>query len=257
MSKKLTKEEFIQRAKEIHGNTFDYSLVEYTSNKIKVKIVCPTHGVFLQRPDNHIGLKQGCSNCKSDNHSIRYSKTVEVFIEQCKNTHGDKYDYSKVVYKKSTDKISISCAVHGDFEQEANSHLQGHGCPTCGIEKNTKLPIELRPLRKKVRGVIQQSFIRKNFPKNSKTHDLLKCTWDEFKAHLEDNPYGFNVYQEGLDLDHIVPICSAKTEEDMIELNHYTNFQLLPSAYNRNIKKDKPFDKKDFENWLEYSNNKL
>ena len=103
---------------------------------------------------------------------------------------------------------------------------------------------------KRTKGLIQQVFIRKGFTKKSRAKSILGCTWNEFKVHLEDNPYGFKVDQKGLDLDHIIPISSATTEDEVIKLNHYTNFQLLPSKYNQNIKRNNKYNKNHFEKWL-------
>lgn len=253
MSKKSTIEKFIEQAKEIHTGKYDYSKVEYVNNKTKVVITCPLHGDFEQKPNNHLS-GQGCMRCKADKLALKLNRTLDEFIKQANEVHGSKYNYSKTCYTKSIDKIIIVCSTHGDFEQEANSHLQGHGCPQCGLEQNTKLSKELRLLVRRTKGVIQQAFIRKKFSKETRTYELLGCTWEEFKAHLENNPYNFTIYQEDLDLDHIIPTSSAKTEVDIIKLHHYTNFQLLPSKYNRNVKRDKPFNKEGFEKWLKQLN---
>jgi len=248
MSKRTTTQEFISKAKKVHGDKYDYSSVQYVNNKSKILITCKIHGDFEQRPDNHIGLGQGCMRCKADHLALKSTKNQFNFLEKAKIIHKNKYDYSKTKYTKSIEKINIICPEHGSFLQEANSHLKGHGCPKCGL--NIKLPVELRLLCKRTKGVIQQAFLRKSFLKQSKTYELLGCTWEDFKKHLENNPYGFKICQADLDLDHIIPICSAKTKEEVILLNNWTNFQLLPSKYNRNIKKDKPFDKRNFREWL-------
>ena len=64
MGKKLTKEQFIEKARKIHGDKYDYSLVEYKTNKGKIKIICPDHGIFEQRVNNHL-QKTGCPFCRS------------------------------------------------------------------------------------------------------------------------------------------------------------------------------------------------
>ena len=123
--KQLTTEEFIRRAKEVHGDKYDYSKVEYVNKNTKVKIICPIHGEFEQIPDNHLhghGCHK-CVNCKQ--------LTTEEFIHRAKEVHGDKYDYSKVEYINSHTKVKIICPIHGEFEQEPNSHLEGKGCPNC------------------------------------------------------------------------------------------------------------------------------
>ena len=101
-----------------------------------------------------------------------------------------------------------------------------------------------------VRGLIRQSIQRKSFKKGAKSRKILGCSYKEFAAHLNDNPYDFKGGDKELDLDHIIPVSRATTEKEILKLNHYTNFQLLPKKYNRNIKKDNDWDKDHFENWL-------
>ena len=93
MSKKKTTEEFIKEAKEKHGNKYDYSKVEYINNHTKVCIICPEHGEFWQFPQDHL-KGRGCICCAGVK-----KLTTSDFIEQAKKIHGDKYDYSKVIYK--------------------------------------------------------------------------------------------------------------------------------------------------------------
>lgn len=66
--------------------------------------------------------------------------TTEEYIQKAKDVHGDRYDYSKVKYVRGIDKIIITCLIHGDYTQEAHSHLQNHNCPRCGniSKKNNK-----------------------------------------------------------------------------------------------------------------------
>ena len=132
MSKKLTNETFIEKAKLIHNNKYDYSLVDYKNNKTKIKITCPTHDIFEQEPNSHL-RGYGCLKCSGVN------KTTESFIKESVNLHNNKYDYSLVDYKNNKTKVKIICSVHGTFEQEPNSHLKGHGCLKCsGRQLNTE-----------------------------------------------------------------------------------------------------------------------
>ncbi len=109
---RLTTEEFIRRSKKVHGNKYDYSNVNYVNAKTKVTIICRTHGEFQQYSDNHLrGV--GCPKC-SGNKPL----TTEEFIEQAKAIHGNKYNYSKVIYVRSADKVDIICPVHGLFRQK-------------------------------------------------------------------------------------------------------------------------------------------
>jgi len=100
--------------------------------------------------------------------------------------------------------------------------------------------------------LIRISLKSKNYIKKSKTLDILGCDYNEFKTYLEskfeswmswDN-YGNpkdNIYElnKTWDIDHITPLAQAKTEEDVIRLNHYTNLQPLCSYTNRFIKNNK------------------
>lgn len=114
-----------------HGEKYDYSLVQYTAGGEKVKIICPTHGVFEQTPNAHKN-GQGCPRCSGR------SKTIDELILEFKGVHGDRFDYAKVLYVSSATKITITCRKHGDFEQTPNSHLQGKGCRHCAIEERIK-----------------------------------------------------------------------------------------------------------------------
>jgi len=107
-----------------HSNKYDYSLVEYKNNKTPVKIICPIHGVFEQRPDAHI--ISGCLECGGNK-----KMTNNDFIKKSIKKHGDKYDYSLVKYTNSNTKIKIICPNHGIFEQIPKSHINGSGCFEC------------------------------------------------------------------------------------------------------------------------------
>lgn len=128
MLKRLTKEEFIERARNTHGNKYDYSKVNYINSKTKVCIICPKHGEFWQTPASHIYGK-GCPKCGG-----RYMST-EYFIEKASIIHSNKYDYSKVNYTEPQTKVCIICPNHGEFWQTPNSHLNGNGCPKCKSDK--------------------------------------------------------------------------------------------------------------------------
>ena len=141
----LTTEEFIKRAKEVHGDKYDYSKVEYKGARKRVKIVCPEHGEFEQLPFDHLD-GHGCKKCFNKYKCGKSRQlTTEEFIKRAKEIHGENYDYSKVNYVKNTEKVCIICTIHGEFWQKPNAHLNGEGCPKCGGNKRTsssKLTIE-------------------------------------------------------------------------------------------------------------------
>ena len=129
-SKKLRKttEQFIEEARKIHGDKYDYSKLEYINNHTDVIIICPIHGEVKMSPENHLGV-YGCTKCANKN-----VDTID-FIKKARKVHGDKYDYSKVEYKKSDTPVIITCTIHGDFPQTPNNHLSGKGCSECKKEK--------------------------------------------------------------------------------------------------------------------------
>lgn len=131
--RKLTTEEFIAKSISLHGNTYDYSKVDYNSSRSKVCIICSEHGEFWQKANNHLN-GQGCPKC-----SGKYHWTGLEWLDEIYRKFPDtKYDYSKVEYIGNKNKIIIICPVHGEFEQSPNNHLDGHGCPKCiGRNKTT------------------------------------------------------------------------------------------------------------------------
>ena len=90
-------EEFIAKAKEIHGDKYDYTKAVYITSKTKMTLICPIHGEFEQRPYDHLSGKH-CQKCSHIAKTISRSLTTEQFIAKAKLAHGGKYDYSKVNY---------------------------------------------------------------------------------------------------------------------------------------------------------------
>lgn len=126
MPARLTQKVWLERAKSIHKDKYDYSLVSYKNKSSKVIIICKIHGEFEQLAGNHLQGK-GCPMC-----SPNAKLTQEDFIAKAEKKHGNKYLYDKLVFKNTASKVIIGCRIHGYFEQEANSHLRGSGCPACG-----------------------------------------------------------------------------------------------------------------------------
>ena len=124
MTKRKTTEQFVQEARIVHGNRYDYSKTEYNGKDVKVVIICQEHGEFLQRPNNHL-QGQGCPKCGG-----HYMNT-EYFKEKSTKIHKGEYNYDKVEYKDQRSKVIITCPIHGDFLQSPQDHLQGNGCQKC------------------------------------------------------------------------------------------------------------------------------
>ena len=117
---------FIEKAKTIHNNKYDYSKVNYINTDSPIIIICKEHGDFVQIPDFHINRKCGCPKC-SNNVKLE----IDEFILRANKVHKNKYDYYKVVYINNSTQIIITCKKHGDFIQKPFVHLLGHGCPSC------------------------------------------------------------------------------------------------------------------------------
>ena len=316
----------IKEAKEIHGDKYDYSLMEYVNYQTHLTIICPFHGKFKQKYQKHCKLGRGCWECgKKECVEKRDKKSPEDFIKQSRVIHGDKYIYDKTIYTLSSEKVIITCPIHGDFLQNASSHLMGcgcnscariemglksrigkdtilqrfkekhgdfytyniddniktedfiqikcpshgefkqrvekhflHGCPKCGDEKTSlkirKIPKELEKLSRNVKRSIKSFIKKQGYSKKARTYEILGASWEELKNHLENNKYGFTIYCEDINIDHIIPLATIKEEADIYILNHYTNLQLLPKDYNQHIKKDTPFNREHFESWLYKTN---
>ena len=131
--------------RKVHGDKYDYSLVEYINASTKVKIICPMHGIFEQYYHHHL-TGSSCKKC-----SGRYIPTTEEWLEKAKVVHGDKYDYSLVEYKDSKTKVKIICAEHGVFEQIPNSHLSGSGCMKCHRPDRSNFSIMVKNVRDKIK----------------------------------------------------------------------------------------------------------
>jgi hypothetical protein len=131
-TKRKNNKDFISKARLIHGDKYDYSVVSYKNNSTKVKIICLKHGEFKQIPESHLN-GFGCSKCS------RVKKlTNDEFIKRAQSIHHN-YDYSLVDYKNMHTKVIIICKKHGEFKQTPHNHLKFAGCPKCNKSKGEKI----------------------------------------------------------------------------------------------------------------------
>lgn len=126
MSKKLTTDEFIKRAIEVHQTAYSYKKVEYKSMLEKVCITCNKHGDFWQNPADHI-WKHGCPKCKADKQSFSWEEMYALFP----NKNKIYYKYDDTTYKRNGSKMKIYCPLHGEFWQKPELHKNGAGCKLC------------------------------------------------------------------------------------------------------------------------------
>ena len=135
---------FIKKARDIHGDKYDYSEVEYVNNNTPVRITCIKHGSFIQTPRTHIFRKSGCRKCNR--------VTKDEIINRSNNIHNSKYKDINFTYDDSNtvdDIMKIDCPIHGEFKQRIKNHLNGIGCPYCRESKGEKF--------------IENFFIKNNF----------------------------------------------------------------------------------------------
>jgi len=128
--RRTSHDDYVKKAKKAHDNKYEYVKDSYIGGTHKVKVICPTHGEFSVSAKDHLALKTGCKKCASE----KLRNTTKYFIEKAIKVHGDTYIYENTKYSKSNEHVCITCRKHGDFEQIAQYHLQGAGCPSCSIE---------------------------------------------------------------------------------------------------------------------------
>lgn len=295
--KKLTTEEFIERAKAVHGDKYDYSLVEYAGFNIKVKIICPIHETFKQTPEKHL-RGCGCKLCSiekqknntedfikrsksiwGDKYDYRFAKyinsktkiklicndcgktieqlpnnnynfncyfcsyierannnrkTREKFILDANKVHNNKYDYSKTVYVSDSSKVKIICPIHGGFEQKANNHLNGAGCPFCNSPKG-----ELQIIK-----YLTDKNI--NFEAQKKFEDLKDKEFLSYDFYLSD----YNLLIEYNGIQHYTNSFKKPLHEWHRQLHHdwlkrkyavKNNYKLLIIKYNDEVEEKLSF----------------
>ncbi|MDB0013213.1 hypothetical protein N9F22_00040 [Alphaproteobacteria bacterium] len=153
MSRKLTTEQFIEIARTIHGDLYDYSKSIYSTGREPVVITCREHGDFTQVAYYHIQRSRpnGCKKCgieKSRMGRINSAHSFEVFEQKARQKHGEKYQYIRETYKNTNTRLDLVCPIHGRFSMLVSVHLKGSGCSECSKEqmKQSKTGVALRTL---------------------------------------------------------------------------------------------------------------
>jgi len=224
-------DEFIKKSRKIHGDKYDYSKTIYKNSYTRVKISCPTHGVFEQIPGNHTTNKRGCQNCSKKEKINKLSSNVNEFIKKANTIHDNKYDYSNVKYKNAHTKVKIRCLIHGEFKQVPNSHLSGNGCPIC---KNSKG-------EEKIRKLLEENNISFEFQKSFDGCKNINFLYFDF--YLPD----CNTCIEYDGLQHFKPIKhfggkagfikNKKRDKIKNEYCHNNNIRLIRIKYNEKASK--------------------
>ena len=211
-----TTQDVIKEFKEIHGDKYDYSKVEYKNAKTKVCIICPEHGEFWQTPNHHLS-GNGCPKCRKNE-----KLTQDDFINQCIEKYGNKYDYSKVNYKTAKDKVCIICPEHGEFWVTPDNFIRKNkGCKRCGKYKvfNT------------------DDFIRESIVKHGNRYDYSKVDYKTSVTPIEIicPDHGIFIQKPAYHLQgHKCPYCQESSLE--------TEIRVLLENNNINYIYEKKFD---------------
>ena len=223
MSRKFTKEDFIIKANTIHGDKYDYSLVDYKDSYTKVKIICKEHGVFEQQANSHL-QGSGCKICRNELLSLKRRSNKEEFIKKAKLIHNNKYDYELIKYVNTHTKIKITCPIHGEFEQSPANHLKGHECKKCG-DLNTGRGLsqgkDLFVENSKIIHNNKYDYSLVNY-KNNQTKVIIKC---DNHGVFEQYPGNHIHKKQGC------PLCIeygfSKVEREVSDfINDFTNVEL-------------------------------
>ena len=177
---------FIEKAKGVHGDKYDYSKVEYYGNEDKICIICPEHGEFWQTPHTHLS-GCGCKKCSIKIRSEKRRHSLLAFINKANSIHKNKYDYSLIKeYNNGKEKLPIICPIHGIFYQRAEDHLFGHGCKNCYKSK----------LEEEIANLLEDNNIKYKYRLKNK----FDCT--ELDFYLPD----FKICIECQGLQHFKPV---------------------------------------------------
>lgn len=185
--KKFTTEQWVEKAKTIHGDRYDYSKVNYKGAHQKVIIICKEHGPFEQVAGTHLHGK-GCPKCAFAKLGDSKTASQSSWIAKAREVHGEHYDYSKVVYTKARDKVAIICPEHGEFLQEARKHTKGCGCPKCGKSKAGRKPKSKLSLQERVDKLFGKGLLTvpEGENKNSSTIQISCAKHGAFPRRVSD-----------------------------------------------------------------------
>ena len=166
--------EFVEKAKKVHGDKYDYSKVEYIRSDQDVCIICPEHGEFLQTPNKHLG-GEGCKECGKITAANKRCLKTEDFISKAIKVHGNKYIYDKtnLSIRDEKGRIIITCPIHGDFSQTPHNHLCGKGCSECGKEN-----------RVKKKRLVQENVIKRFIEKYGNKYDYSKVVYEKMHSDV-------------------------------------------------------------------------
>lgn len=182
----------------------------------------------------------------NEKHKIYYKNNKNKIIQKTKeyreNNIEKEKERNKKYYNENLDKIKNESKKYRELNKDNKKEYDKK------YREYRMVNDLIYLLKHKISKSIRNSLLKNNYTKKSRSHEILGCSFEELKEHLEskfetwmtwDNRGLYNgELNHGWDIDHIIPLSSAITEDDVYRLNHYTNLQPLCSYTNRYIKKD-------------------
>lgn len=184
-----TFDEWVIIFNKIYKNKYEYIRRYKKLGSYYFEIKCKKHGIFHKKTGNHYYKKQGCPNCSKPN-----KLTKEIFIEKATTIHGEKYDYSKIIYKNNREKVQIICKNHGKFEQTPSNHLyHKQGCPKCRKNRTMDTELFIKLAKTKYNDRFKYD---KTIYINSRTKVIVTCkSHGDFLVTPNNHLRGYNCYK--------------------------------------------------------------
>jgi hypothetical protein len=242
----MTFEEFLLRAKETHGDKYDYSLVTkdtFVDAHTDIEIICKKHGKYKQTPSDHLSGR-GCYWCGKESMAKKQALTREEVIRRCNEIFDNKYDYSLFTeYHNRKDIIQVICPKHGAWPVSVSNHLYRHsGCPSCkrslGEERIAKFLDENHIEYTQQYRIRNESLLCINIymmvdfflPKHN-----IAIEYNGIQ-HYEENPmFDFRTLEEQQERDNAVRLYCKEHKIKLIELP-YTEFENIEDILKKELK---------------------
>jgi len=195
-----------------------------------------------------------CINCQSNKEKSDFHKNKLSHDGLCSACKTCRLSKRKVYYKLNKDKISKQIKEYSIINAEKlkvyrSQYKKDNKGRRSRIEKTRRVNDPVYKLTISIRSRVSQIFRKSTYIKKSKTFEIIGCSYEELKNHIESKFTNWMTWENhglhngefeyGWDIDHIIPLSSAISEEDIYKLNHYTNLQPLCSKINRDIKRDR------------------
>jgi hypothetical protein len=211
---------------------------------------------FPKKVSNKDGLNTLCKKCFNlhrkeylKNYNLKNKDTLDNYKKNYYLTNKDELNSkSKMYYLSNSDELKRKSLENKKINKEDPVKYKIIKDKRNTYEINRRKTDILYGLSYKIRNVINQSLKNKNYTKRSNSQEILGCSYEHFRLYIEgkfepwmtwENRGLYNgEFNYGWDIDHIIPLSTAKTEEEILKLNHYSNFQPLCSKINRDVKRD-------------------